>query len=334
MRRFLVALAGLAFLLLAADSALWFWASGQLLAHWQGWVAAEQAAGWRIATGAPRRGGWPLRATLILPNPRITGGEAYLPGGIAWQAARLTLELAPAHWRQLWVIPAGPQTLALAGHPAAGIAAGRLHLDLPLHPLPHDPDATLAGAALQLRLGTLQLEIGQVQAALWMRPTRWLTLKASRIVPPPGPGRALAPNIAALALQVAPDGPLPATLTRAGLAGWRQAGGSLAFSHIALNWGPLRADGATRLGVDAALQPTAAARVTLHGWRQALQLLAAHHAIRPEAALAAGAVLGLLARPGPDGGGAVDLPLSLRARQIQLGHIPLARLPAIDWPGP
>ena len=50
--------------------------------------------------------------------------------------------------------------------------------------------------------------------------------------------------------------------------------------------------------------------------------------------MAAGAVLGLMARPQPSGPPVVEVPLSLQDRTLSLGRIPLLRLPELVWRPP
>jgi hypothetical protein len=99
-----------------------------------------------------------------------------------------------------------------------------------------------------------------------------------------------------------------------------------------LDWGKLSFRGSATIALDDKLQPmgTATARITGHG--EALDALVAANLLPPRTALAAKAILGLLGKKQDDGPPVVEVPLTLQDRTLQLGRIPLARLPQIVWP--
>jgi hypothetical protein len=115
------------------------------------------------------------------------------------------------------------------------------------------------------------------------------------------------------------------------MAAWRDAGGKLALRQFGLTWGQLNASGSATLRLDEALQPAGTAEAQVIGTAETLDALANAKVMAPRAAMAAKAVLALLQRPQPNGPPSVNLPLILQDRTLQMGRIPLAKLPEITW---
>ena len=99
-----VLLAGLA----AAHAMLWHWMGGRLEEGFTAWAQSRRAQGWRVEYGTPQRGGWPFSATLRLPDFRLSGGDATLPGGIDWRAPALDLRVVLPRLDELRIEPKGP----------------------------------------------------------------------------------------------------------------------------------------------------------------------------------------------------------------------------------
>jgi len=68
---------------LAIHGAYWTYASGQIKARAEGWIAAQEAAGYEIAHDGLSVGGYPFRFSLRAQAPRIAAPEA--EGG--WRAS-------------------------------------------------------------------------------------------------------------------------------------------------------------------------------------------------------------------------------------------------------
>ena len=120
-------LAGLA----AAHAMLWHWMGERLEEGFTAWAQSRRAQGWRVEYGAPQRGGWPFSATLHLPDFRLSGGDATLPGGIDWRSPALDLRVVLPRLDELRIEPKGPQRLRL-GMLELPFAADRLTGLLPL----------------------------------------------------------------------------------------------------------------------------------------------------------------------------------------------------------
>ena len=153
-------------LLAVAHTLLWNLMGSRLQAGYDAWAAARRAQGWRIEHEAPQRAGWPLSATLRLPEFRFSGGGATVPGGIDWSARTVVLRVALHRPGELRVSAGGPQRLRV-GEAEIPFAADRLTARLPLQA--NVPPKGGEFEALRLRIGTAAggMEVGA--AAL-----RWL----------------------------------------------------------------------------------------------------------------------------------------------------------------
>lgn len=337
MRRLTFLLAALLLVLAAGSFVIWRWAAGQMRAQFDLWMQAQRAQGWRVTHAEPSFGGWPLAVAMTLPDLSLSGLDTELPQGVAWRGEQVTFRLGATTPRLLTVTLAGPQRLRLGANRPVGYRAARCVLSVPLpeagppRVLALDADGIAADGGVGIGLLQGRFERREQPAGLDVR----LTAEAIAFPPPPAPQPALGAHIASATLEgtltgrLASDAPDPAAAATA----WRESGGRVVARRLALGWGPLGVSGQAELGLDAALQPEGSAGLHLVGYAETLQALAAAQVIAPRAAQAATAVLGLLATT-PDGGGApmVDVPLTLRDRAVQMGRIPLLRLPELVWP--
>src|SRR5271163_1186575 len=73
---------------------------GRLQTGFNDWAAAQTRAGWTISAGKPVPGGWPLSATLTMPDVTLSATDATLPVGVTWHAASASLSVdlfSPTH---------------------------------------------------------------------------------------------------------------------------------------------------------------------------------------------------------------------------------------------
>jgi hypothetical protein len=339
MRRVLILLLAVIVVLAVAHTLLWRWAVQRMESEFANWVTEERAQGWTVTSGEPLAGGWPLAAQLTVPSLSITGGAADIPGGLAWRADCVVVGVALAHPRLLTMDVNGTQRLRFSVAPQVSGVADRFRVTIPLDPGAPPRAANLD--ATNLHLGpsseglTIALLGGRAEVnpgATKNQPAVTVSASAEDIALPPGDASALGPRLASVALQAALDGPLPSTpglVARA--AAWRDGGGALEIRQLTAGWGPLGVNGRATLALDGHLQPTGTASAQFLGYAEALDALAANHAISTHAAQAAKAVLGLMARP--DGERSeVEVPLTLKDRTLSVGQIPLAHLPGLVWP--
>jgi hypothetical protein len=353
MRRGLIwGVAGVA-LIVGAHGLAWRWAVGKVGEQYALWVTQQRALGVVVTSDAATRTGWPLSARLILPNMRIAaaprqGGAT----GASWSGERVVLGVDLLHPRTLVINAEGTQRLQLGSGPVLPFRADRLRAVVPLEP--GAPARAIDIGATNLRAGVplgegaegaglivalLSLHAESKPAAPQGEAAISFAGSAQDIaLPPPPPGRAwpLGPRIASISVEGAVNGPLPRAMDPVAKAtGWRDGGGTLEISRLAIGWGPLGLNGSATLALDEHMQPMGTATAHIVGQAEALDALAANGVITARTALAAKAVLGLMAKE-PEGGGApqVDAPLTLQDRKLAMGRIPLAVMPELVWPSP
>jgi hypothetical protein len=336
----------LVLVLLAGHALYWRWATQRLDQGFLTWAADRRAHGWVVRAGEPGRGGWPLAASLTVPGLHVEGGQSDIPDGFAWDAERVRLSVQLLQPRSLAIAAEGAQRLRLSNLPEIPYTADRLHADIPLEPgvpahvadivardlragMPAGKEATSG-----LTIGLLQVH-GEVRpAAPQGEPALAFTTSAEAIGLPPDFRWALGSRISSLSINGALNGPLPRVpgLARRATA-WRDGGGSLEIQRLALGWGPLGLTGSATLALDMRLQPMGTGTARIVGYAETLDALAASGAITRQAAMAAKALAGLIARTPEDGGKPqIEVPLTLQDRTLSIRQIPLARIPELLWP--
>ncbi len=345
-RLWMAPLAGVV-VLVGAHYALWRYEAGALNAGFAAWLAQRHAAGWTTSTGTPERGGWPLAATLSVPDVTVQGGDPDIPGGLAWSADRLDLRVDLLSPGTLQLRAEGMQHLRVADLPEVAYTADSMVALLPLEA--ETPPHAVSLAARNLRAGLPDIDaaasmtVGLVQfdgsikpaapageaALTWRLSTEAIALPAVRAWP-------LGSRISSLSIEGAVDGPVPLArglVPRA--TAWRDGGGTLEVKRLAMGWGPLGLSGTATLALDGRLQPMGTGSVRLVGYATALDALASGHVLTQSAAVAAKAVLSLLATVPEDGGPPeVEVPLTLQDRTLAMRQVPLAKMPEIIWPSP
>jgi hypothetical protein len=317
-------------LLIAGHTAAWFAGTSYLETAFHAWEAQRRAAGWQVESGTPVRGGWPLAASLTVPDLALSAGPQGAPGRVAWHGERVVLSVSITSPDRLGVDLIGSQTLRVAPGPELPFSADLLHFEAPLSRALSAPVVGLEVRGLHAQGVSIGLLTGQATAA----GSPALTLAAEAIDLPPSEAWAFGPHISSLALDATlrgplpPPGPIPAMA-----AGWRDTDGAVDITHLALGWGPLGLSATAHLALDAQLQPIGTTELHVIGFAKAASALAAQHIISKDQAGAATAVMTLLARVPPDGGAPqVDVPLTLRDRVLSMGKTPLLRLPEVVWP--
>ena len=322
LRRTALALACVLALLLALDSAAWFWATRRMLAMTAEWEAARAADGVSVQSQPAVATGWPFAAEVLLPNVAVaTDG-----GLLAWQAETVLLRLSPFHPQALAVVVGGKQSLR-AGGLLVGVTANALQAAVPLD---GSGSATGEGRSVVAATGAATLGIGLLavrfdQGGLGLAASR---LAISGIDLPFG--GAIERFAAHLHLTAAIP---PLRDPARAAAAWSAGGGAVVVDGATLRWGTMDAEGHGTAGLDPALQPVAAATLRLAGYAEAIEALARAGTISRNAGRVAGTVLGLMAATPAEGGPAtVEAPFSLRDGRLSMGAIPLARVPALVWP--
>ncbi|WP_426954490.1 DUF2125 domain-containing protein [Muricoccus radiodurans] len=317
---------------------LWNTMSSRLQSGFDAWAAARRAQGWRIEHGTPTRGGWPLSATLRLPDFRLSGGGATVPGGLDWTARAVTLRVALPRLDTLHISAGGPQRLRL-GTLDLPFAADRLAGRLPLQPYVLPRGGSFETSRLRIGTEAGGVEVGSATLEFDSRSTAIEGEAAIRLegsaraimLPSNGP---LGRSIQEAALEANLTGPLPAGRSPTNRAeAWRDAGGTLEIRRLDLRWGPANAQAAATVALDDALQPMGAGTLKLAGAEAVVDALANAGLIPARSAALARRVVGMLARPPAEGEPPqLEVPLTLEDRSLSVARIPVARLPALTWP--
>lgn len=323
---------------------LWRAMASELEAGFATWVQIRRAQGWRVDHAAPTRGGWPLAATLTLPNLRLEGGDATLPGGMALQSERVVLRVALPRLDRLRVEMPGAHRLRLAG------AEWRFAADTLVALLPLEQDTPprggemlaerlrLSSPAGPMEIGHARLSLSTSSTATEAEPAVSLSIEATEVdlpAAPAGQAAAFGRRIAALGAELALSGPVPPgrfPVVRA--ESWRDGGGTLELQSFNLSWGPIGAVAAATIALDESLQPMGAGTLRLTGATQALDALAEAGLIGRRAAGTARMLLPMMSRPNAEGAQEVELPVTVEDRTLAVARIPVLRFVPLSWPTP
>lgn len=343
LRRTAIGLLVLVALGAAAHGLAWRWATGALAVGVSDWVTQRRAEGWRIDHGVPERGGWPLVARLSVPAVSLAP-----PEGPVLDSTRLVLQLALPRLDLLTMLFEGPQALRL-GATTIPFAAARLAAELQLEPGAPPRALRVTAQALEALLPEGPVAVRQARlsvtpaapplphgAAAAAEPALLVAFAAADAILPASPlASAFGRRIDAATLDAVLAGPLPppAPPEVAAMA-WRDAGGALEITSLALRWGALAGEARLVLALDRALQPAGTGTLRLDGAAAAIEALARAGLVAPGAARTAQGVVALLARRPPEGGPPrVEMPLALANGTLSAAGLPLARLAPIAWRG-
>ena len=333
-------LAGLAILLAllgAGHAVLWTLVADRLEDGFRRWAALRRAQGWQVEHRPAERGGWPLSATLTLPDLRLTAQPGSMATPLGWQADTVRLRIVPPHLQMLRVEAEGAQRLLLNGREWP-FEAVRLAAQVPLPPDAPPDTADIEADRLHIGTAAEALTVAELGARLQGQDgaaagetalslalhLRGMTLPWALPL-----GR----QVETAGLKAALTGPLPTPGRPArGAEAWRDGGGTLEVQELTLQWGEVAASAAATLALDAALQPVGAGTLRVAGATHAVDALAGAGLLAPRAASLARGVLPLLARPDPAGGPPqLEVPVTLEDRTLLAARIPVLRLPALDW---
>lgn len=331
-------------LLMAADVAYWRLMTERLRSGYQSWVAARVAEGWEIGAGPLSVGGWPRAATVSVPNLTVRHAAATVPGDLNVASAGLLLSISLFNPLELKLSMTGPTHVRTADSPDMIITADQSLLSVPLRQMDRMPaDLHVSGMRLEPGSGAWHITVGLLNARADVataartdesEPAGTFAVSIEAVALPAGMKWPLGPNISSLSFDGRVNGPVPKSrpVTRWAQA-WRDGGGSLEITHLALGWGPLGLTSSATLALDDQLQPMGSGNGRIVGYAATLDRLAAGGMLTKSAATAAKAVLSLMAgTPDIDEPSAVDVPLTLQYRTLSMRQVPLVRLPELDWP--
>jgi hypothetical protein len=343
-RKYRVIAVAIPLLLVAGEVVYWRIAADRLRSGYRNWIAARVAEGWDVSSGPPSIGGWPRAATVVVPNLALRHAGSAIPGDLEIASAGVTLSVSLLDPANLLISMTGPVHFRAADTPDLVLTGEEDWVSVPL--LRSDSTAIdLHARALRIEpasgawhatagLLNAHASIADAVKAEQPEPSVTFSISTEAIALPAVIKWPLGTNISSLFLEGALNGPLPETRDITGWAeAWRDGGGSLAISHLALGWGPLGLTSSATLALDDQLQPMGSGSARVVGYAPTLDRLAAAGTLTKSAAIAAKAVLSLMAGTAEnDEPSAVDVPLTLQYRTLSMRQVPLIRLPELDWP--
>jgi hypothetical protein len=307
------------------------------------WLKNLRGQGYVVEHGPLVTDGFPWGGRLVVPDFRLSGGRAAVPGGAEWHAERVVLSLPLLHPTLLTVTPEGEQTVRAAGGPEMAFFADRLNATVQIGAgRPDQVDIAAQGLAggfrqtqrLQdLRVGALAVSI-QADSGGAARTAARMSLSARQVGLPDSGRWALGATIHSIDMDLSLASP---ALSGEGAAeqarAWHDWGGLLTVESLTLRWGPLDLTAVAELGLDDSLQPAGRGTARVAGAPEALDALARSGVLSAGVAQTAKAVLASMPRqPGP--GDKLVLPFTLQDDTVSIGKTPLARIGTVVWGAP
>ena len=112
---------------------------------------------------------------------------------------------------------------------------------------------------------------------------------------------------------------------------WRDGGGTLELQALRVLWGNIDLRANATLALDRDMQPEGAGTAELSGADTLIDMLIQSGALKPEQGGGIKQTLGLLSQTTSDGRRVVAVPVTLQARRLSIGPVPVAELPVIPW---
>jgi hypothetical protein len=160
-------------------------------------------------------------------------------------------------------------------------------------------------------------------------PSTDLAVQVDNAALPPEADGPLGRSLAALTLVGNLRGAFYGKTPEEALRTWRESGGILDLSTIALDWDGLRLEGDGSLAVDRQLRPLGAMSGKIYGAAKGIDALQDAGRMTDKEAIAAKAALALLEQPDGDGKKHLTVPLSAQDGRLFLGPVPLFSLPSM-----
>jgi hypothetical protein len=343
-RKFWVIVVAIPILLVSTEAVYWRITAERLRTGYQAWVAAQVAQGWQVGSGPLSIGGWPRAAAMTVPNLTLRHVGPTIPGDLNVASAGVTMSVSLFNPTNLHLSLTGPTHVRAADLPDVIVTGGETSADIALQQSgPLLVELHASGLRLEPATGAWHATIGLLNAeaeiaadppADQSQPSATFSMSSEAIALPPGIKWPLGANISSLSVDGRVNGALPASRDVTHWAeAWRDGGGSLEITHLAMGWGPLGVTSSATLALDDQLQPMGSGNGRFVGYAETLDRLAAVGMLTKSAATAAKAVLSLMAGTSDtDEPSTVDVPLTLQYRTLSMRQVPLLRLPEVDWP--
>ncbi len=325
-------------LLLLAWTAYWSTAASRLKGWVEAWAAAERARGSTVDFADLTVAGFPLELRLEARAVLVRRAD-----GLSLSTTRLSAAAEP--WDPLDVsfalegepavaLPADGARPALAFAASAGAGRAEMTSEGAIAALAMtfaNPAVGVMGTDALLTANALDIALDWPDAppATHTDPGLFAGLSVRDLALPGRP--LMGPAVQRANLRLTVKGAPPADLTRPAVAAWSDDGGTVELVVDAMDWGDMRLSGDATLALDGALQPVGAGTATVIGFEALFDRLAATGRLDRAQAMMGKTVLGLLAKPTPDGALALTAPITLQDRRLTLGPVPIAEVPPIRW---
>lgn len=324
---------------------LWAFTSFQVRGGVLHWIKAREAEGYRVAYSGLGLGGFPFAARVTMTEPVVTAPDGRALGW-SWAGDQAAIEASPLRPNGVTVKLAGGQALSVNVAGKLKTYRGRVEKLKLFAGDEADASAgrlTMRGLAMAAEEPGDEIGLDQLTA----------TGSFAKRMPPAEPDSAYAFSVSGAGLRLpgildlplgntigrlAADATIsgsaaPAANLRDAFARWRDSGGSIRFSSLRFDYGPLSFDGEGTIALDNEAQPVGAFTARIQGFQQTVAELSARSIIDEQTANKALIALAFLA--GPARGGVpptIQVPLSLQNRILSVGPLPLLSVPEIEWP--
>jgi len=308
------------------------------------WIDDQRGHGFAVHYDNLEVTGFPLSIRLEFTNPGFGAPNATHPW--SWEGAHLGLLFKPWNMRSLAAITSGQQVLAIPIKGKTEIFKGEAALIEAILDLSGTgaKSAKLMIEQINLKAESPTLAAIRIKQAN-VHVERLITGKADHQTASAslalslkglgGPWLAASPlggDIQKLIFKARQMGSFDKGPLIQSLENWRDSGGTMEISKLALQHGPLKISADGTLALDDKLQPIGALTARMEGFFETIDALKNLGAVKPRDAITAKMVLGVLSRRSENGAPAhLNLALSAQGNKLYAGPIALMEIPEIDW---
>lgn len=318
----------------AGYTAYWSYIAGRLPETIAGWAEARRGEGYAVQWDSLAVGGFPISFHVTMTGASFAGAR---PLPFQARTAVLIGEARPWNLRR-WHVTAPQVSRAQGPHEGDAVTAAALDVTVAFGA---DTSASVAVTAQQIAGGgaasLVSIARADVQVVLPGRPPADHHQEGARVavqlsgVGLPRAVPSLGATVDRVTLAAVLKGAIPAGKLRDALTAWRDDGGTIELEQGTLDWGKLAASVNGTLALDGTLQPMGALTATIENQNAVIDAAVAGGTMRAQDANLAKVLLGLMAKPGPDGKKQLTLPVTLQNRRLYLGPAQIAILPATTW---
>ncbi len=314
-------------------TAYWYAAAYQMRTAVDAWVAEQRQRNLYVDIGQPEIEGFPGWLRLRVARPELEAS-----GSWNWQSAPIEARSRPWHpWsiafdgrgrhRITIVEPEASRSFTidaagLSGRVVAGGGGGEVRsFDLNLRALvvttaQSAESLTIADAALKMDLPT--------------EPALNFELELAELELPTSAATPLGSAFAAVTLRGQLSKLAQGEDWPDALQSWRDRGGVIEVTHVAVRHGPLNASGEGTIALDAEMQPVAAFTVRAEGYFETVDALQKVGLIKAGDVTGTKLVLAVLAKR-RGSVSYIEAPLTVQGRKLRIGPLDLLRFPFVRW---